>query len=364
MMYLSIMASEPNNNDSCTPVQSAKVESISSNKKIIKSGTSEAITITKDAEVLDKHQGDELLVRLSVPSTRTIIADRLADAYLGCVYKPRNSIVPAFEVLDSSAPVQFEEEDVFAAEQASNLYVQAIQALDLIMDDYVDRDLLEFDSELGSYERFVPKVDTIKRSLYDDEEKKIRLEIRKCLIWLKYVQLVLSGPDSIRTPFKMTGDPLRHITEAIHVCQSALMKHGDDLREYIRKENIEWGIRQAAILDKDGYYVVVKVLRGSLASFTDDQYEESVKMDVIHSFSYDQLDSAMSEEMAKMAKSNRNGARYDYQIYGPFLENDAKQFKEYLYIGVKLNFKAYDSSSIFEWCRNQSEQYKQSRIRG
>lgn len=365
MMHLSIMASEPNTNELGVSSQQVRSESVSSNKKIIKSGTSEAITITKEAEILDKHQGDELLVRFSVPSTRTIIADRLADAFLNGGYRPRNSTVSVSEVVYTTDPGQFEEEDVFEVEQVSKLYNQVIETLDLIMGEYVDEDLLAFDSEIGKYEHYIYHDEKVKPSPYDDEEKKIRLDLRKTMIWFRFVQLILSNCDNpIRTPFKMTGDPQRRITEAIHVCESALRKHGDDLREFIRKENIEWGIRQAAILDKDGYYVVVKVLRGSLASFTDDQYEESVKMDVIHSFSYEQLEATMSEEMSKMARSNRNGSRYDYQIYGPFLENDAKQFKEYLYIGVKLNFKAYDSSSIFEWCRNQAEQYKQSRIKG
>ena len=337
-------------------------ESISSNKKIIKSGTSAAVTITKEADALGLQPGQEVLVRVSVPSFKTMVADQMANLYLSGDFYPCNRHIQ-LDFPANNSVVSCDEEEYHEIEEVSNLYESIMDTTNEFLHDYLKSNVFTLDSSLGSYTLFLCDTASLPNFNVDEDEKSIRQKLIKCLVGFKYVRLLLSDLNVSGSVFHVTKDPMQSLNAAISVCEKALTLHGDNLKAFIESENREWQIRQSMLLQTDGYYVVVKVLRGSLASYYDELSDDVIVMDVVHSYNREKLQSSLDDEMEKMSKRNTNGARYDFQIYGPFQENDAKQFKEYLSVGVKLNFKAYDPSGIFEWCGSQAEQYRQSRCR-
>ena len=327
---------------------------VTGNKKIIKAGSSDVITVTKDVPKLNLSAGDYVDVALMAHSESSSDVMRILQYYDNGLYEFSNAFwIPEQPNADSSQYI-----NPYVAARADMVEI-LFHIIRQHLDHYV-RDLGEnqgygfyYNEGLGSFIRTAP----------DLEENEVNNSwwsfVFKERITLGFLKFVLDDLPITNSVLKQTANLSKEIDDLIDKYDNILSGEPSEetICSRIKAFNNEWDLYQDELLKESGMYVEV-VTNKPL-------YDDSGALftwgpSVITEFGISRaiVESRLKQEMNGLVSDDSLVADPDYRVFGPFSEDDATEFSKYLEIGINLNFDYTNYDRMFDWCEQQSSEYR------
>lgn len=325
--------------------------SVSGTKKVVKAGSSDVITVTKDISKLGISAGDEVSVRLAPPSKEE-------SELLNIMNLSETGIYDIFNrkwICDYDADEQLDDPSRFIGtdrmvkiDYLETMYELVIGTLMDYLKSNQEFSFFFFSEETRSFVRTFPR----------DFDGEIRDERDK----LNCQRLVLEFIYEILKQTGMEKSGLFQASDLVGSVADVLVAFGDILdnlpersySERLQVLNEEWQQRRKALDSIVGTFVIPIVYNAY------EDYEDCAadlpKVRVVKTYSKSAIEKSLDSELAFLDKGLPS-SRQHYRMLGPIPEDKAEAFAEYLRMGINLNFNPWEAEGILEWCEDQFDEY-------
>lgn len=333
------------------------MESFIGTKKVVKAGSSDAITLTKDIQPLGIAAGDEVSVRIAKPSEEN-------DRILNIVRLIEDGDYDVTNRTWLRLPSRFEYDDpANYIDEKSIAFVDDLESIQLIIMDILHRYILScntsrlfyYSDELNSFVRTFDRrnkgCDSLSRTVRD----KLRFEV----LLFDFVYDLLDDIGVEQSPLSETRGLYDSLTKLLSTYSDIIDSYLDDdqLEARVDMLNAEWDNRQEALSKIAGTFIVVIENRFEET----DEFAPSHDFEVrtVESYSRSLMIHGIENELEDEASLN-DAYSYSFSTYGPLDEDSAVKLADYLEMGIKLNLPHADFAEVDAWCENQYQNFLQT----
>lgn len=333
------------------------MESFIGTKKVVKAGSSDAITLTKDIQPLGIAAGDEVSVRIAKPSEEN-------DRILNIVRLIEDGDYDVTNRTWLRLPSRFEYDDpANYIDEESIAVVDDLESIQLIIMDILHRYILScntsrlfyYSDELNSFVRTFDRRNKGCDSLSRTVRGKLRFEV----LLFDFVYDLLDDIGVEQSPLSETRGLYDSLTKLLSTYSDIIDSYLDDdqLEARVDMFNAEWDNRQEALSKIAGTFIVV-IQNYYVTNGRDCDYWE-YEVRTVESYSRSLMIHGIENELADEASIDDNYV-FNFRTFGPLDEDSAERFAEYLRMGIKLNMSRSDVVEVFDWCEDQYQNFLQT----
>lgn len=329
------------------------MQSFVGTKKIVKSGSSDAINVTKDIQPLGLVPGDEVSVRLAKPSAENDNLLKIITLFENGHYDitSRKWIqLPGDNEYDN--PANYVDVQNIAS-------VDDLESIQYMVDDVMHKYLLEcntsklfyYSEDLRSFVRTFSRVNIG----VDKEERTIRDKLRFEVLLVDYICRLVDASGLSKSPLLEARSLVSELSVLSRVYSHLIDNYLDDdsVESTLEGFNDDWNERQKAISRiSSSYLVVTHYLEGD----NPENQTSSFDVEVRDSTSKTLLDYDITNELSEAMLSGTEYS-YGYKIYGPLDHVTAARLADYFRIGIQIGIGTDDFDAVISWCDKQYENF-------
>lgn len=328
---------------------------VTGNKRIVKAGSSDVITVTKDISKLGLEVGDNVDVVLSYPSGSSDSLMHILEFYNSEDYIITNGAWINSSGLDDgmSNPDTMKKTD--AAEKLFNDVSSTLY--DFLMRYTKERGYAFYhDNTLGSFIRTVPRGDSSKLSSFE--------LFSRSFIALDFIKAIFDRFNIQEASLHQLSELYNQLNDVIEVYADIFSscETGGDFNELLESKNDEWDEFYQQTFGSAGYFVIIatsKPLKNEGGEITFWYPEVGVRYSKFSKSLTMDLDARL-RDLADSEGCIDFDPKNWYRVFGPMDERQATQFANYLDMWVRLNVGNHDERQILDWSENQFEEYMDS----
>ena len=324
------------------------MRSVTAEKKVVRVGTSDSITVTRDISQIGVSAGERVNVRISVPSDEVDDMNHMLDLISTGEYVHTNrDWVHFYPDDDWYLPAKPGDDIVARMDSLEDLHKTVHKVLHGFILDRVVEPYVGYDDGIGSFVRSI-------QNLPNEPSLPDRLEEE--LLFLDFISELFVNSDLMDTKLLATFDVFNTIEKVRSMYNDILAQDVNIMDACIDALNVDFHERQKALNMIVGHYVVITSFFEMYRNGNIKEYLEP-EVQVRHTYSLDSLEKIVDAEFSSQELESASMVGHESLFLGPMDEGPATSFAQYIVVAIGMHSESLETSRLFEWCNEQYERF-------